>query len=219
MEIRKEAVRRFVARHRAELPAEVVDQAFQAGLDRGTAAWKESRHFGPEAIIEHLLAELRLEAPAEAREELRALLEDPDPESTLEPVEGVAEAVAGLSARGLRLGIVCDSGMMVGRVLRGRLQRSGLGSYFEASALAFSDEVGVTKPRPEIFLKALDALAVRPADAAHIGDLHFTDMAGAKALGMRAVRFKGFNDDDSEGPEGDAVIDSYRDLPAALGLA
>ena len=35
---------------------------------------------------------------------------------------------------------------------------------------------------------------------------------------MRAVRFKGFNDDDGEGPEGDAVIDSYRELPAALGL-
>lgn len=219
MEIRKEAVRSFVARHRGELPPEVVDEAFQAGIDRGTAAWKKSRHFGPEAIIEHLLAELRLEAPPEAREELRAILEDPEPEGTLEQVEGVAEAVASLSRRGLVLGIVCDSGMMVGRVLRSRLERSGLAPHFEPAALAFSDEVGVTKPRPEIFLRALNALGVRPAEAAHVGDLHFTDMAGARALGMRAVRFKGFNDDHSEGPEGDAVIDRYEDLPVALGLA
>jgi len=219
MEIRKEGVRRFVARHRAELAPELVDEVFQAGIDRGTAAWKATRPFGPEAIAEHLLAELRLEAPPGAREELRSLLEDPEPDGTLEPVEGVAEAVAGLSRRRIRLGIVCDSGMMVGRVLRSRLERSGLAPYFEPSALAFSDEVGVTKPRPEIFLKALDALRVRPAAAAHVGDLHFTDMAGAKALGMRTVRFKGFNDDDSEGPEGDAVIDRYEDLPAALGLA
>ena len=219
MEIRREGVRSFVARHRAELPPEVVDEAFQAGIDAGTAAWKQSRHFGTEAIVEHLLAELRLEAPGAALKELRALLEDPEPGARLEQVEGVAEAVADLSGRGIRLGIVCDSGMMVGRVLRERLKRSGLARHFDPAALAFSDEVGVTKPRPEIFLRALDALGVRPADAAHVGDLHFTDMAGARALGMRAVRFKGFNDDDGEGPEGDAVIDSYRDLPAALGLA
>jgi putative hydrolase of the HAD superfamily len=218
MEIRKEAVRRFIAGHRAELPAEIVDAAFQSGIDAGTAAWKESRHFGPEAIIEHLLAELRLEAPPEAREELRALLEDPEPDGVLTPIEGVVETVAGLRERGIRLGIVCDSGLMVGRVLRGRLDRSGLARHFEPAALAFSDEVGVTKPRPEIFLRSLDALGVAPAQAAHVGDLHFTDMAGAKALGMRAVRFRGFNDDDSAGPEGDAVIDRYEDLPAALGL-
>jgi putative hydrolase of the HAD superfamily len=218
MEIRKQAVRRFVADHRGELSAEVVDQAFQAGLDAGNTAWKESRHFGPEAVIEHLFAELRLEAPAEARAELRALLEDPEPGGVLAPIEGVAASVADLRSRGLRLGIVCDSGMMVGRVLRDRLQRSGLAPHFEPAALAFSDEVGVTKPRPEIFLRSLVALGVGPGEAAHVGDLHFTDMAGAKALGMRAVRFKGFNDDHSEGPEGDAVIDSYDDLSAALGL-
>jgi len=35
---------------------------------------------------------------------------------------------------------------------------------------------------------------------------------------MRAVRFRGFNDDTGEGPEGDAVIDSYSELEVALGL-
>ncbi len=44
-------------------------------------------------------------------------------------------------------------------------------------------------------------------------------MAGARALGMRAVRFRGFNDDTGEGPEGDVAIDSYADLEAALGLS
>jgi len=218
-EVRRAAVREFVARHRAELSAEVVDAAFAAGVAAQNQAWRsESRHFGPEGIIEHLLAELRLEVLPESRAELRALIEDPQPDRRLAPVPGVEDALRGLRARGIRLGVVCDSGMMVGRVLRGQLQGTGLGAHFEPGALAFSDEVGVTKPRPEIFRRALGALGVQPAEAAHVGDLRFTDMAGARALGMRAVRFRGFNDDPGEGPEGDAVIDDYADLERALGL-
>ena len=217
-ETRRKAVRNFVARHRAELSPQVVDAAFAAGIAAQDAAWRQSNHFGPAAIIEHFLAELRLEAPPESRAELQHLIEDPEPERALQPITGVEAAITRLRDRGLRLGIVCDSGMMVGRVLRGQLQRTGLSRHFEPDALAFSDEVGVTKPRPEIFHRALAGLGTAPAEAAHIGDLRFTDMAGARALGMRAVRFRGFNDDTGEGPEGDVAIDSYADLEAALGL-
>jgi putative hydrolase of the HAD superfamily len=130
----------------------------------------------------------------------------------------VEAALRDLRSRGIRLGVVCDSGLMVGRVLRERLRRAGLSDYFEPGAMAFSDEVGVTKPRPEMFRAALDVIGVPPAEAAHIGDLKATDVAGARALGMRSVRFKGFNDDMDEGPEADAVIDNYDQLPEALGL-
>jgi putative hydrolase of the HAD superfamily len=217
-EVRRQSVRDFVARHRAELSPQVVDAAFSAGLAAQDAAWRKSNHFGPAAIIEHFLAELRLEAPPGSRAELQRLIEDPVPDRTLTPIAGVEDAIGRLRERGIRLGIVCDSGMMVGRVLRGQLERTGLARHFEASALAFSDEVGVTKPRPEIFQKALAGLGAAPSEAAHVGDLRFTDMAGARALGMRAVRFQGFNDDTGEGPEGDVTIDSYTDLEAALGL-
>ena len=217
-ESRRYAVREFVARHRAELAPQVVDAAFAAGIAAQDAAWRRSNHFRPAAIIEHFLAELRLEAPPESRAELQRLIEDPVPDRLLMPITGVEAAITRLRDRGIRLGIVCDSGMMVGRVLRGQLERTGLARHFEAGALAFSDEVGVTKPRPEIFHKALAGLGSSPVDAAHVGDLRFTDMAGARALGMRAVRFRGFNDDIGEGPEGDATIDSYADLEAALGL-
>jgi putative hydrolase of the HAD superfamily len=218
-EIRRKAVRDFVSRHRAELSPQVVDAAFAAGLAAQDAAWRRSNHFGPAAIIEHFLAELRLEAPPESRAELQRLIEDPVPDRALTPITGVEAAITRLRDRGIRLGIVCDSGMMVGRVLRGQLQRTGLAGHFEPDAMAFSDEVGVTKPRPEIFRKALSGLEANPSEAAHVGDLRFTDMAGARALGMRAVRFRGFNDDTGEGPEGDVAIDSYADLETALGLS
>ena len=210
------ATRAFAGRHRPELSAELVDAAFAVAVAAQDAAWRQSRHFGPAAIIEHFVAGLAIEAPAGDRAELQRLIEDPVPERVLTPVSGVEAALGRLRERGLRLGIVCDSGMMVGRVLRGQLERSGLARHFEAGALAFSDEVGVTKPRPEIFRRALAGLGAEPGQAAHVGDLRFTDMAGARALGMRAVRFRGFNDDTGEGPEGDATIDGYDELETAL---
>ena len=216
--VRRDVVRAFVARHRAELSAEVVDATFAGAVAAQDAAWRKSLHFGPAAIIEHFLAELAIDASADSRLELQRLIEDPVPERVLSPIAGVEAAIGRLRERGLRLGIVCDSGMMVGRVLRGQLERTGLAGHFEAGALAFSDEVGVTKPRPEIFQRALAALDAQPGRAAHVGDLRFTDMAGARALGMRAVRFRGFNDDTGEGPDGHVTIDTYEDLEAALGL-
>lgn len=75
-EIRRAHVRAFVARHRADLGQDVVDAAFEAGVEAQAAHWKEARHFGPESVIDHLLAELRLEAPPGARAELRELIED-----------------------------------------------------------------------------------------------------------------------------------------------
>jgi FMN phosphatase YigB (HAD superfamily) len=54
-------------------------------------------------------------------------------------------------------------------------------------ALAISHDVGVRKPRPEIFAAALDALGVLPAEAIHVGDSLEADVAGAAAAGLRTV--------------------------------
>jgi FMN phosphatase YigB (HAD superfamily) len=70
-------------------------------------------------------------------------------------------------------------------MLRLVLDRLGLIPYL--SVLSFSDEVGLRKPHPEIFLRTLSALGVAPAEAAHVGDDVTTDVAGARAVGMRAI--------------------------------
>ena len=92
------------------------------------------------------------------------------------------------------------------------------GLYNHLGSLAFSDEVGVYKPEPEIFRVALAGLGVdNPVGAIHVGDLRRTDVAGARALGMTTVRFRGVVDDEG-GPEADHVIDRLDALPALLGL-
>ena len=84
--------------------------------------------------------------------------------------------------------------------------------YFDG--WAFSDEVGVYKPDPAIFARALTSLGDVPADRAlHVGDLRRTDIAGARAIGMASVRYRGANDDDDEDLlDADHVIDHHSQL-------
>ena len=74
---------------------------------------------------------------------------------------------------------------------------------------------GRTKPHASIFESALSALGVVPAEAVMVGDSYADDIAGARALGMRAILL----DRDGLAPdEPDRIVD-LRALPAALGLA
>jgi putative hydrolase of the HAD superfamily len=134
----------------------------------------------------------------------------------LELTPGVADALRELDEAGLRLGIVCDVGFTSGEQLRDVLARAGLLERFDG--WAFSDEVGAFKPDPAIFHHALREIGgIEPGRAAHIGDLRRTDVAGARAMGMVSIRYRGANDDPPEdGPEAHHVLDDHAELTALL---
>ena len=73
---------------------------------------------------------------------------------------------------------------------------------------------GRTKPHPSIFETALASLGVVASEAAMVGDSPEDDIAGARALGIRALLL----DRDGRYPEGPDVIPTLLALPAALGL-
>lgn len=129
---------------------------------------------------------------------------------------GAAEAVRALADAGVRLGIVCDVGMTPSRYLRGYLDDAGVLDAFDH--WSFSDEVGCYKPDLAIFAHALDGLGTDPGAAAHVGDLRRTDMAGARAMGMTAVRYRAAFDDPPTSPvvEGHHVIDHHDHLVGVL---
>jgi HAD superfamily hydrolase (TIGR01549 family) len=131
-------------------------------------------------------------------------------------VDGVADVLAALSQRGVRLGIICDVGFTPSPALLAHLERHGVVRYFDH--WSFSDEVGVYKPDPKIFSHALGGLGgPDPARCVHVGDRRRTDVAGARAAGMRAVRITTAYEDTEDGPD-DIVIASYGELLPALGL-
>lgn len=103
-------------------------------------------------------------------------------------MEGAKDALKKLSAE-YKLAIISDTGFSPGTMLRELMRDNGVGEYF--NTYSFSDETGVSKPEPLAFTYALDQLQCLPGDAVHIGDIEFTDVRGAKNIGMKAIRFKG----------------------------
>ena len=55
----------------------------------------------------------------------------------------------------------------------------------KATSIVTSEDVRSYKPRPEIFLRALELMEVRPEEVLHIGDSLSSDVAGAKGLGIK----------------------------------
>jgi putative hydrolase of the HAD superfamily len=173
------------------------------------AAWAEGVHVSPTEGARQLVAALELEEPAGAT--VAAAFLDAGRGAELGLAPEIGETLTRLRADGLVLGIVCDAGFTGGAILRDYLDSKGLLGHF--SGWGFSDEAGAYKPDPRIFEAALAMLGAEPAETAHIGDLRRTDVAGARAIGMRSIRYRGLADDPTDGPEADFVIDSHRELP------
>ena len=187
----------------------------QVGLD-WERAWAEGRHLPPHEAAAALVRHLGVEGAA--REMVAEAFLGAGREVELQFAPGIRGCLAALRERGVRLGIVCDVGFSGGELLRELLDGEGLLGHF--SGWGFSDEVGHYKPAPQIFEAALGALGAEPGEAMHVGDLRRTDVAGATALGMRSVRYRGMNPegDDEAGGEADFVLDSHDELPGVLDV-
>jgi putative hydrolase of the HAD superfamily len=214
-----EARRRAVAAACEECVVEVEAELLARSLEEVGLHWEEAwaagRHLHPREGAAMLVRALGVEAAA--GELVAEAFLEAGRGVDLELAPGIGSALEALGERGIRIGIVCDVGFTRGALLRGLLDREGLLGHF--GGWAFSDEVGHYKPSPQIFEAALDALGAAPEAAMHVGDLRRTDIAGAAALGMRTVRYRGMHDDAAAGVEADVVLDSHAELLDVLDAA
>jgi putative hydrolase of the HAD superfamily len=111
-----------------------------------------------------------------------------------------------LRGRGLRLGLVSNG--------QRDLEEFAVHHGLDVDVAVGSRAHGRTKPHASIFEAALEILAVAAADAAMVGDSPADDVAGARALGMRAILL---DRDDRYPDEPERITDLFA-LPAALGL-
>ena len=120
--------------------------------------------------------------------------------------EDTLPVLAELRKRGLKIGLVSNTG----RDLDAFVAHHAL----DVDAAVSSALHGKTKPHPAIFEAALERLGVAPEEAAMVGDSPDDDVAGARALGIRAFLV----DRDGRFPEEADRLPDLRALPAALGL-
>jgi putative hydrolase of the HAD superfamily len=95
--------------------------------------------------------------------------------------DDVLPTLRALKGRGLILGALSN----LRREPEDLSRRLGLSPYLDF--LITSREAGAEKPHPTIFLAALRRAGVSPHEAIHCGDQYYSDVLGARAVGITPV--------------------------------
>jgi putative hydrolase of the HAD superfamily len=194
----------------------LLDAVFQRSWERYVEHWTANQQYQSVHAAEELVEQLGFEVPPVVRRALIEAFTEAGHGAVLHLADGVVDCLRALKDADVRLGIICDVGMTPSAQLRDHLARHGVLELFDH--WSFSDDVGHYKPSKVIFHHALDGLGrVEPGRAVHVGDIRRTDVAGARAMGMTAVRYTGISDDTSQPvPEGHHVLATHAELPAIV---
>ncbi|MEO2087364.1 MAG: HAD family hydrolase [Acidimicrobiales bacterium] len=218
VEIRSRSWREVIVERGLDIGDDLLHGTLSMLPARFDEEWRAGRQYGPTEALADCFTAFGDRLASEDRDALAAAFEAASYELKVAPVADAADVLSAVAATGVAVGIISDTTLAVGRHLRTYLDQHRILQH--VTFAAFSDEVGVYKPDPAIFRVALDGLGIDdPTTVAHVGDLMRTDVAGARAMGMVTVRFRGVVDDPEDGAEADHVIDRLADLPRVLGLA
>ncbi|MGD2178016.1 MAG: hypothetical protein PVG71_09365, partial [Anaerolineae bacterium] len=128
-------------RHGYRQTWEVLDAAYSHARSVWDQVWREERRsISIERWLDELLGQVDAKLPEHSEQALGRAMEAVFLRGR-EPrlVSSVTEVLPRLAGR-FRLGVISDTGLTPGRVLRGVMRRDGLLGYFDA--LTFSDEFG-----------------------------------------------------------------------------
>ena len=212
-EARRALVRNALASN-SGVPAEVVDAAYDVADAAFNKVWHDQHvTWSVAERLSVLLGGLGRKLPDAVLADVTARIEEMELEIMPDPVPGIGDALETLAAR-YPLAVVSDAIHSPGRCLRTWLDRNRLLHHF--GAFAFSDEVGRSKPHPDMFNRAAAGLGVEVGQMLHVGDREHNDIRGPHALGMKAILFTATRDRDRAGSTADAVCERAADLPAAV---
>ena len=141
--------------------------------------------YGQDQVWNRFLTRLmsKVGHPHADEEEVRAfgdhMREVYQPASELTP--GAWEVLTTLRERELTLGVLSNRSAPFDE----ELDNLGIADFFDFTLAA--GEVGVWKPRPEIFQAALERAGVGPEAAVYIGDNYYADILGARNADIDAI--------------------------------
>ncbi|MCP4192663.1 MAG: HAD family hydrolase [Planctomycetaceae bacterium] len=125
-----------------------------------------------------------------------------DCDQAFELVQGAGEILRRLRELEIRMAIITNN--LVSEQIS-KLKQLGIEDYFEV--VSISEEVGVSKPDPEIFEVTLDRLSLQANEVVMVGDSLESDIRGAQAAGIRTVWLKRRPELQGQLPTGIAVIE------------
>ena len=143
----------------------------------------------PTAMLRSVVEEIGVVLPDEVIRDAAAHRYGRFRHSLLNPLPHVLATLAALRDAGRRIGLVsnADAGE------RAAWEEGPMAAFFDAAV--FSCDVGMVKPEPGIFLRALDLLGVSPARTLYVGDGGNGELQAAKELGMTTAYASEFVED------------------------
>jgi len=107
-------------------------------------------------------------------------------DTDLVPFPGVLDTFRQLASSPLIVGIVTE-GLAVKQAEK--LLRLGLYPFVSPAAVFISDQIGISKPNPKLYRRALETLDLKPPNAMYVGNRATHDVDPPASLGMRTVLF------------------------------
>ncbi|HVD04970.1 MAG TPA: HAD family hydrolase [Gemmatimonadaceae bacterium] len=184
---RRTAVHQMLAAVGHEIAEEEFFEIYRVAHDEAESWWREGRAYTTDDRIRWMLKRLAIERPADCEHVAKAIRAIDDALFDHPPalLPGVGDALARLTPS-FTLGIISDTGFGSGKAQNRVLERDQLLGMFAVTI--YSMDVGHAKPRREPFDAAVKALGVPAGEIVHVGDNERTDIRGALAAGLRAVR-------------------------------
>jgi putative hydrolase of the HAD superfamily len=168
---------RVAARHGVNASAETLDAAFKT-------AWKkhrETRQPVDKPWWKQVVAAVFEDQPVDNFEKLfEDVYAEFERKDAWRVFDDVFPTLDGLRQRSMRLAIVSNWDSR----LPALLDTLGLAKYFERQFVSFG--MGVAKPDPLLFKRALEQMELSAAEVIHVGDDIEEDVKGAEAAGIRA---------------------------------
>jgi putative hydrolase of the HAD superfamily len=133
----------------------------------------------------------------------------------LAPFPDVVPLLRALQAARVRVGIITH-GLTVKQAEK--IVRLGLVPYLDPRAVFISDQIGISKPNPKLYLAALRELQLSPGEVMYVGDNPEHDIAPPQSLGMIATWAKRAAKHGlaGTGVTPDHVIDDFAELARIL---
>jgi len=102
----------------------------------------------------------------------------------LAPYPDAVELLRDLAQTKLIVGVI-SAGLAIKQAEK--VVRLKIGRYMSSNAIFISDQIGISKPNPKLYLRACQSVGVAPAEAMYVGDNPPNDIDPPKSLGMIAV--------------------------------
>lgn len=125
------------------------------------------------------------------------------------PFDNLIQMLDELKSKKILLGMITNG---FGQFQMDNIKALGIGQYFDV--ILVSEWEGVKKSDPEIFLRALKQLNVKPEQSVFVGDHPTNDVKAAQSIGMKGIWKKDSHWGDVET---DLIVDDLSELPSIIG--